>query len=175
MANYVRVGPFVDGTSPFLSAANMNLIDLGILAAHFQPAARVFHNAAQSTTTAVAFVLAFNSERFDTDTIHDTSTNNSRLTCKTAGKYQITANVDWVGNATGYRQIYLRLNGATIIASAIDPQLGAGINTHQSVTTLYDLAVNDYVEAVVIQTSGGSLNVNSTANYSPEFMMARIA
>ena len=37
--------------------------------------------------------------------------------------------------------------------------------------TLYELAVNDYVELVVYQSSGGALNVVSSGNHSPEFMM----
>ena len=36
-------------------------------------------------------ILSFDSERYDTDSIHDTVTNNSRLTCKTPGKYLIVA------------------------------------------------------------------------------------
>jgi hypothetical protein len=35
--------------------------------------------------------------------------------------------------------------------------------------------VNDYVEAMVWQNSGGALNVNQFGNHTPEFMMARIA
>jgi hypothetical protein len=43
------------------------------------------------------------------------------------------------------------------------------------VATRYPLVVNDYVEAVVRQTSGGALNVLALGNQSPEFMMARVA
>ena len=40
-----------------------------------------------------------------------------------------------------------------------------------SISTEYSLAVNDYVELVVYQSSGGALDVNAAANYSPEFGM----
>lgn len=141
----------------------------------FNECARVTHNAAQAATTAVALVLAFNTERFDTNAIHDTAVNNSRLTCKTAGLYLIVGNIEWAANATGYRRLDIRLNGATLIASEREGDVVvAAITTIQHITTIYQLAVNDYVELLATQTSGGNLNVNSTANISPEFMMVRV-
>jgi hypothetical protein len=104
--------------------------------------------------------------------MHDTSTNNSRLICKTAGKYQINANIAWALNATGVRELGLFLNGTTGIAYVSVP--GSATLSEQSISTLYDLAVNDYVEVSVYQTSGGALNVTASPNYSPEFMMGRI-
>lgn len=136
--------------------------------------ARVYHDASQSIADATAAVLAFNTERYDTDTIHDTVTNNSRLTCKTAGKYRITANVQWAANGTGSRGVYIRLNGVTPIAYELIATASTTLKTIQEVTTVYDLAVNDYVEMVVYQNSGGALNAETAANYSPEFMMERV-
>lgn len=151
----------------------MAFIEQGIFDAHFQPCARVTHNANQSTTTGVSFTLAFNTERFDTDTIHDTVTNNSRLTCKTAGKYLVTGNVSFAANATGIRQLQIKLNGATTVGAVGWSASSAG-TTDLVVVTLYDMAVNDYVELIAAQNSGGALNVLATGNYSPEFMMHRV-
>lgn len=95
------------------------------------------------------------------------------MTCKTAGKYQITGHIQWPTNATGIRNLDIILNGATVIADVTT--IGNATNTvDQLVTTLYDLAANDYVELRALQTSGGALNVNSVTNYSPELMMGRI-
>src|SRR5262245_22049217 len=80
------------------------------------PACRAYHNAAQALTTGVEASLALNSERYDTDTMHDTVTNNSRLTIKTAGLYIITGHVEFANNATGYRLGGLRVNNTTTIA-----------------------------------------------------------
>lgn len=137
------------------------------------PAARAFHNANQSINNTTATTLAFNSERFDTDTIHDTATNNSRLTCKTAGKYLVFAHVQWASGAGTYRQTNLFLNGATNIAIVIGPPSSGNV-TYQHVSTVYDLAVNDYVEIIVQQDSGGALNVVASGNASPEFGMVRV-
>lgn len=138
--------------------------------------ASAYHDAAQtiSNNTIPLAVLAFNSERFDTDTIHDTAANNSRLTCKTAGVYQIVANVAFAANATGRRIVGIRLNGSTTIARQSLNALATGM-TQIVVTTQYQLAVNDYVEVEVYQDSGGDLAVSATGNYSPEFSMVRMA
>lgn len=135
--------------------------------------ARVYHNAAQSIPDAATTALNFNSERFDTDVIHDTSTNNERLTCKTAGVYLISASVGFVSNATGFRALILRLNGTTFIALDERPTVN-GNALRLTITTVYQLAVNDYVEALAYQTSGGALNTDQGGNYSPEFMLARL-
>lgn len=43
-----------------------------------------------------------------------------------------------------------------------------------SIGTVYDMSANDYVEVVVLQTSGGALNLEAQANHSPEFSAVRI-
>jgi hypothetical protein len=176
VTNYVRNPTWSDGAGGAtpITAAKLNNIENGIFDAHFAPCARVTHNANQSIANSTPTVLAFNTERYDTVPLHDTSTNNERLTCKTAGKYQITASIEWSPNATGGRQIYIRLNGTTQITPTHQVTATAAGTMGQTATTLYDLAVNDYVDVVVTQNSGGALNVTTNPNYSPEFMMARV-
>jgi hypothetical protein len=138
------------------------------------PAARVTHNTTQSIATATSTALNFNTERFDTDTIHDTVTNNTRLTCKTAGTYMIVGQAAFAANATGIRQALILLNGATAIALDLRVNVGAGFPTRITISTIYQLAVNDYVELTLYQDSGGNLNTEQTANAVPEFMMTRL-
>lgn len=136
------------------------------------PAARVYHSADQSIPTATNTQLAFNSERFDNDGIHHPTTNNGRLTCKTAGKYLISVNLRWANNGTGIRQVTIVLNGSTYIGLV---RQGAHGQDAQTLTILYDLAVNDYVYVDVRHTRGSALNVVSLGNQSPEFSMVRVA
>ncbi len=135
------------------------------------PAARVYHSAGQSVANATYTILAFDSERFDTDAIHDNVTNNSRLTCKTAGKYLISGNISWDATASGDRELVIVLNSSPNIAAV---RVNASSYCKQVVTTIYDLAVNDYVELYVMQTSGSPLLVVAAPPYSPEFMMVRV-
>ena len=134
------------------------------------PSARVYNDADIAVANNSNVTLTFNKERWDTDTIHDTSTNTGRLTCKTAGIYHIYASVAFASNATGYRYINIRLNGSTMIATLGHTEVAAS-NENMSISTEYSLAVNDYVELVVYQNSGGALNVIATPNSSPEFGM----
>lgn len=134
--------------------------------------AHVYNNANQNVNDTTWTKLAFNSERFDTDTIHDNSTNNSRLTCNTAGKYLIIGNVTWDNNTTNSRYLSILLNNGTFLTNN---HFSAAIaNVDQSVSIIYDLAVNDYVELQVYQDSGGTRTVNYYDAYSPNFMMHRI-
>lgn len=162
------------------SGARLAVMEAGIRDAHLMPAVGVTHNAAQSITNSTNTILAFNTERFDqagggASTQHDTVTNNSRLTCRYDGIYQIVANVDWASNVTGERLIEIVLNaGLTSIARVRGAAGGIG-PCNQLVTRQYALVVNDYVQLQVFQTSGGALNVTLSGNHSPEFSMVRVA
>jgi hypothetical protein len=151
-----------------------NLYHLGGTAGHI--GARVYHSADQSITTATETTLAFNSERYDLDpngAIHDTATNNSRLTARTAGRYLVGCNFYFVANSTGYRYCYLLLNGSTQLAFVSQPAVNGDINGMQ-VVTVYEFNATDYVEVRVYQTSGGGLNVVAGGQRSPEFWMAKV-
>lgn len=172
--------PITWTTNQLVSAANLNeQVRDNMNAVWLAAAVRVYHNAAQSLTTAALTTLAFNSERFDqaagvASTQHDVITNSSRLTCRVTGVYQISACIQFAANATGIRQLNIQLGGTTVIAAEIVPAAGTG-PTIVSVSTLYSLtATTDYVEVIASQTSGGNLNVDTSANYSPEFMMVRV-
>ena len=137
---------------------------------------RVYNNAAIATAHATQTALTFNSERWDTDVIHDTSTNSDRLTCKTAGKYHISGQVSWETNSTNERILYITLNAGNLrIANVSKASYG---NDKMEISTDYVLAVGDYVQLQVYQASGFELDVlytGATHNYSPEFMMHMIA
>jgi hypothetical protein len=139
---------------------------------------RVYNSAAISVGTATNVALTFDSERYDTDGFHSTSTNTGRLTVPAglAGKYEIFMTVAWQANAdSNMRALQVRLNGATYIAIDNGPALNSGAQpTRQVISTTYDLAVGEYVEIVAHQISGVTLNVLAAGNYTPEFGMQRI-
>lgn len=124
-------------------------------------------NNAQTTT------LTFDSERYDTDGIHSTTTNTGRLTCKTPGTYLIKGQVRFDGHATGKRLTYIFLNNTAILVNTSENNLDDEA-VLVFVSTICQLAYNDYVELRVHQTSGGPLYVKAAAQVSPEFMMQRI-
>jgi hypothetical protein len=138
--------------------------------------ARVYHNANQSILNVTPTTLAFNSERWDTDAYHDPVTDNSKLTIPAGqdGKYIISTTLGFAANSTGIRDIQILVNGATIIDRLIINATAAG-TIQLSVTTIANLVATDYVEVLVQHDGGVALNVESIAEYSPEFMLQRLA
>jgi len=141
--------------------------------AAYTEGARVYHSTTQEIANIDLATLAFDSERYDTDTIHDTTTNNSRLTCKTAGKYIISAAIGFFHNATGVRRVEIYHSSGVILGKQ-DVHSLSDMDHYCTVTAIWDLAVNEYVEVRVYQSSGGALNVLKSSHYSAEFMMQRI-
>lgn len=158
--------------SDVLTAADTNTYirdNVGWLATD-KPRCRARNSAAISHTSSGNYqALTFNSERVDVGSMHDTSTNTSRLTVPTGGGgfYMIGGTIEFAANSTGRRGIQVRLNGTTVLA-----RNEAGSQTTDypiTISTGYQLAAGDYVELMGLQASGGSLNMLATANYSPEF------
>ena len=129
------------------------------------PKASVTNDSAQSVATGAGTILTFDNEKFDTDAIHDTISNTSRLTCKTAGVYVVSGFGSFTSNSTGYRHIYIRRNGGGAITSDIRPAFNT---SDTSVTTLFELNAGDFLELVVGQGSGVTLQCSAL------FMMARL-
>jgi hypothetical protein len=138
---------------------------------------RAYHNTTQTVGASAAILAALNSERFDTDAYHDTSSNNSRLTVPTGlgGYYLIGYTVDCASTADiGDMLAEVYLNGTTIIS--VEQRRGAaGITIDLCGSTIYNLAQTDYVELrLVSATTGNTRTINSGGNYSPEFWMTLI-
>lgn len=132
-------------------------------------ACKVKKTAHQSITDSAHNVLTWDAESFDTDAMHDNSTNNSRITVKTAGYYLVVANIQWQLNATGVRIVQLKQNGGLI-----DPFVVPANPSYTSwctVVTLLSLSVDDYIEVSVWQNSGSAITVNSTYSY---FLMVKL-
>lgn len=167
------------GNSHYTLTSEANVSDArtvktGTVDLTYVPQARVYHNANQSITAGATTVLAFNSELYDTEAIHDTAANNSRLTCVTPGKYGIRAVAEFANATDATRRLVdILLNGATIIARVSFAALN-GANTAVPVSCDYDLVAGDYVEVRVLQDSIGAINVVAGGTYTPQFSMARI-
>lgn len=132
------------------------------------PGVSLQHSATQAIANNTNTVLAFNTEIFDTDSMHSTVTNTSRITIVTPGTYLIVVEVSWASNSTGYRQIFLKYNGSSGIAENT-VQAVNGAATTQTLAIVEALVAADYVEAFVAQGSGGSLNVQASGQTAPIF------
>jgi hypothetical protein len=124
---------------------------------------------ADSTYTA----LTYDTEDYDTDGIHSTTSNTDRLTCQTAGKYLILAGIAWEGNANGVRYHRIDIGAGTCLAETQLPVPGTN-ELYAQMASMGNLAVGDYVYLRVWQNSGGSLKVRARVSSSPFFAMQRI-
>jgi hypothetical protein len=134
---------------------------------------QVYNSSNISVSNDTDTYLTFDSEEFDNDSCHSTSTNTGRLTCNTAGTYLVTANINFAANSTGYRAIWFRINGSTVFGTVRVPA-ASSLATMLTTCRVIQLAVGDYLELGVRQNSGGNLNVQRVADTSPYFSMVRI-
>lgn len=138
-----------------------------------QPSVRVTSNVSVSVPNNANTVVPFNSERWDTDEQHSNTVNNSRLTCVLAGDYICVANVVWGSAASGLRLLTIRKNGTNEIGR-IRETVSTG-DDEDNLTTHARLAVGDYLELIVYQSSGVVLNLNNYGEYGLEFSMVRVS
>lgn len=141
------------------------------LASSMTQCCRAWHSANQATVTAVPFVIAFDSEYFDTDDMHDLTVNNTRILFNTEGKYIVGANINWDVDNTGLREIRIKKNGTTYLA--IENHTGGGAGSQ--IVTMASFVVGDYIEVEVLQASGAGRNVLSVAEQSPIFWAHRLS
>ena len=123
--------------------------------------------------------ITFDAEHWDTGITNDyvdgfwAVANPTRLTAVKRGWYDICGHVKFASDNTGRRGIAIRESGVTTIAVDMRDSV-QGADTMISISTKYWLNVGEYVELQVYQNSGGNLNVDRVANYTPEFAMVRI-
>ena len=129
------------------------------------PQLAVTNGAVVTHTTGTQTLLAWDTETYDTDVMHDTATNNSRLKAPTAGMYSVEFNITYAANATGVRSVNLRLNSAGSSVGGTSLQIWRVNATSASAATVTGtwrqrMAAADYVELFGLQTSGGNLDMS---------------
>lgn len=147
--------------SPIFSPAEGNQITCeedGLLVPGASPV-RVSKSGTQAIANDTVTPVQFDTEQFDAGGTHDNVTLNTRLTAVVAGVYWIFGHLFWAPDADGTREATLRLNGATIIAANQTPVSSGTFFARHMVGTLWDLAVNDYVELLAYHSSGGVLDL----------------
>jgi hypothetical protein len=117
-----------------------------------------------ATVTAVGFGTGSGTEVYDTDTMHDMTTNPNRITFTHGGTYRLSANLAWAANGTGARWAMIQLNGTgKVLAEDSVSGFSSGDNPSLSLSCDYLASAADYVELYVLQNSGGTLNLLGTS------------
>lgn len=134
--------------------------------------AKAFGSANQAIATGPGLTaVALNSEAYDTDSIHDLVTNNSRLTVPAGiARIRLSGYVKWQPNGSSFRILKITKNGAlgtidddqagyepdmfTSAANASVPDVGVFIDSG-----IIKAVATDFFELEVSQESGVSLNL----------------
>lgn len=118
----------------------------------------------ESTANLVSEDLGLAGEIYDTDSIHDNATNNSRLTVP-AGvtRVRLIGQVEYAANATGYRKAFIRKGGVLFPGAPLSYIMAAptGATLVQVSSPVLTVSASEYFELGVQQSSGGALNVTS--------------
>lgn len=113
-----------------------------------------------NTEMAIVFDAANASENWDTDGFHSPSTNPARLTVPAGlgGRYVVQGYGIWESNTAGNRQLYIRKNGSSNVATAFTDS-AAGI-ARFSVDTEIALSAGDYVDLVAWHNAGSGVELD---------------
>lgn len=129
---------------------------------------KAYHNTTQSLTANTPTALNLNSEEYDTDTYHDTSTANTRLTVPSDGYYRLTGMIYCGSNV--YVLGLFKKNGTTFLRSS---SLGASNGTSGRIawSTSVFLSTNDYVELFGFINSNASVGDATNAEQQTMFAL----
>ena len=121
---------------------------------------RLTKSAGQNFTGTTLTVLTWDTEKFDTDSMHSTVTNTERITFTTAGYYMVSFNFNSDTNAIAYSGV--KLNGSTYIHAVGIGNSGANTANGTTGSFPYYFSASDYIElfgsfgATVTSKSGES-------------------
>lgn len=172
-------GANVFATSPTLVTPNIGSatatglsVSTGQITSTAQFSCSLKQTVAQTLSDSTITAVTFTGENFDRGSLHDTVTNNTRITVPTggAGVWSIGGQVAFASNVVGMRMVQIRKNGATTLARVFVSANAGGDVTIIAITTLDAAADADYYEITAYQTSTGNLNTGVTdAGYTNAF------
>lgn len=137
-----------------------------------KPLARLEQAVVQSIPTSTSTALTWDTKIVDRDGGWSSGAN-TRYTAQTAGIYMVAACVSYATNTTLAREVSFRVttgsnnpggSGVQTPFAAGDAAAASNHNTSRAVRFLTPyMYVNDYIEVMTFQSSGGALNTSITA------------
>lgn len=127
--------------------------------------ALVFISLDQSIPNNMQTIVNFTDESYDTDGIHDNIVNNSRLTVPSGtSRVSITSGISFDPSAAGDRSLSVLMNAGNFDGRPKlrfpAPDSNALLNVSSPIV---DVIPGDFFEVVVLQASGGALDLNGLA------------
>lgn len=123
------------------------------------PRAKAYNSVGLSLANATFTAVPMDTEVYDTDGIHSTSSNTDRFTIQTPGLYHCVGTVNFGSNATGGRLVRLTKNGVQVNADEAGP--ASGVGTELTCSADVQCAAGDYIQVQAYQSSGAALSTGS--------------
>ena len=136
--------------------------------------AGVKKSAAQSISNNTFTIITFDQEDFDTNSFHDNSTNNSRITIPTGkgGYYLISGLIGFASNTTGARGVTLLKNGTDVNYLYLQGAGASGQPLLAPISYIAAASAGDYFQLSAYQSSGGSLDIKTETNWQVQYLGA---
>lgn len=104
-------------------------------------------------------LIPWTAEDFDSNNMHSTTSNPTRLTVPVTGFYQVNMNVTWVGSFSGPFDLRLRRNGSDIPIHSIGrPQTNPSDEFTHSVSDIISCTAGQFFE-VQVRTQNGANDI----------------
>lgn len=140
--------------------------------------ALVYNSANTTVSNNSELFFTYNSEVYDSDAYHSTSSNTGRLTIPSgkSGYYKVYALARFAANANGVRTMQITQGSSQTSVGTIE-QTPGGVSSNSGFyySTIRYAAAGDYFECKIYQTSGGNLDVlggDSQMNFGIQFIGA---
>jgi len=150
----------VDAGDDVTSSAWNNQVKGNLEHLYSVPRCEAYRSADQTIGNASFTSVTWDSETFDTASIHDTSTNSDRFTLVRDGMWLVVAQINFVSNATGTRRARLRFNDSSTLSQSYFYTASGDTARFTTSAIVYTDTTTDYVSLQVFQNSGGNLNFN---------------
>ncbi len=160
MATIPTFVTWVAGTVVTAAEMNANVRDGGNFFLSV-PVCELRQTVAQSIANVTGALILYDTEDIDNDGGHSTTVNSDRYTPRTAGRFQVSGGVGFVGNGTGIRDVEVAKNGAGVNGGATLMNTTVVGFTHRQTSrtmTLFANGTTDYFGILAFQNSGGALN-----------------
>jgi hypothetical protein len=153
-------------------AKALGIDSTGFVDSPTQPRCVAFNSATQTVVAGNTDVLTLDSEVIDVGAMHDTVTNNNRITIPTGGDgLYWCAGLSLAAYGTGVYHLHLRKGGSTQVQTTIDNSGGSALTTQtMHVFGLLSLAAAEYVEL-----AGQAVTANCTFGSATAARATRLA
>jgi hypothetical protein len=149
-------------TSASIENASIAQVDLSTGVAGTGPAFSAYANNAQTISGNILTKIQYNTERFDTNSNYD-STTNYRFTPTVAGYYQINASATFSGTAGGYTLLSFYKNGSAYWGTNTQ-RANANYNAMFLSDVIYFNGSTDYLEVYGCDNATSDTIVGSNIN-----------